>query len=142
MAPKASAHAVYKLKYHFVSGPKYRKDPLAGEVAKATQEIIPSVLEAFDMESDTMEVMEDHVYVFLSPPPRYSPDRIIQIMKSAFTRGILAQFPRLRRKLCGAEFWDDGYFVRSTGDQVTSEIIRRYLRYQKSPQIHTIEAVG
>ena len=134
MAPKASAHAVYDLKYHFVWTLKYRKKLLIGEVAEAVREIVQSVAEAYGMEIDTMEVMEDHVHVFLSAPPRYSPARVMQIMKSISAREIFARFPWLRRKLWGGEFWGDGYFVRSIGDQVTSEIIRRYIRYQKSPK--------
>jgi len=134
MAPKASAHAVYDLKYHFVWTPKYRKELLIGEVAEAVREIVQSVAEAYGMEIDTMEVMEDQVHVFLSAPPRYSPARVMQIMKSISAREIFARFPWLRRKLWGGEFWGDGYFVRSIGDQVTSEIIRRYIRYQKSPK--------
>jgi putative transposase len=139
MAPKASAHAVYDLKYHFVWTPKYRKDLLIGEVAEGVREILQSVAEAYDMEIDTMEVMEDHVHVFLSAPPRYSPARVMQIMKSISARETFARFPWLRRKLWGGEFWGDGYFVRSIGDQVTSEIIRRYIRYQKSPKYVQLE---
>ena len=134
MVAKASAHSVYDLKYHFVWTPKYRKELLTGEVAEAVREIIQSVAEAYDMEIDTMEVMEDHVHVFLSAPPRYSPARVMQIMKSISAREIFARYPWVRRKLWGGEFWGDGYFVRSIGDQVTSEIIRRYIRYQKSPK--------
>ena len=66
MVPKASAHAVYDLKYHFVWTPKYRKELLTGEVAEVLGEILQRVAEAYDMEIDTMEVMEDHVHVFLS----------------------------------------------------------------------------
>jgi putative transposase len=134
MVPKASAHAVYDLKYHFVWTPKYRKDLLTGEVAEVLGEILQRVAEAYDMEIDTMEVMEDHVHVFLSVPPRYSPARVMQIMKSISARELFARFPWVRRKLWGGEFWGDGYFVRSVGDQVTTEIIRRYIQYQKGPK--------
>lgn len=134
MAAKAGAHSVYDLKYHFVWTPKYRKELLTGEVAEAVREIIQSVAGAYDMEIDTMEVMEDHVHVFLSAPPRYSPARVMQIMKSISAREIFVRYPWVRRKLWGGEFWGDGYFVRSIGDQVTSESIRRYIRYQKSPK--------
>jgi putative transposase len=139
MAPKASAHAVYDLKYHFVWTPKYRKDLLTSEVAEAVREILQSVAEAHDMEIDTMEVMEDHVHVFLSAPPRYSPARVMQIMKSISAREVFAWFPWLRRNLWGGEFWGDGYFVRSIGDQVTAEILRRYIRYQKSSKYVQLE---
>ena len=33
-------------------------------------------------------------------------------------------FPELRRILWGAEFWEDGFYVRSVGDEVTEEVIR------------------
>jgi len=134
MVPKASAHAVYDLKYHFVWTPKYRKELLTGEVAEVLGEILQRVAEAYDMEIDTMEVMEDHVHIFLCVPPRYSLARVMQIMKSISARELFARFPWVRRKLWGGEFWGDGYFVRSVGDQVTTEIIRRYIRYQKDPK--------
>ena len=127
MAPKASAHAVYDLKYHFVWIPKYRKELLIGEVAEARNDLPDEIAEAYDMDIDTLEVMQDHVHLFVSSPPRYSPARVMQILKSVSTRELFARFPWLRRKL-----WGDGYFVRSVGDQVTPEIIRRYIRYQKS----------
>jgi len=134
MAYKASAHAVYDLQYHIVWTPKYRKTLLVGEVARAVQELFYQIAAAYDLEIDTMEVMEDHVHVFLSAPPRYAPARIAQILKSISARELCASFPRLRRQLWGGQCWADGYFVRSVGDAVTAEIIRRYIRYQKSPQ--------
>jgi putative transposase len=70
---KASAHTVYDLKYHFVWIPKYRKNLLVGDVAEATKEILCEAAEAYVMEVDTLEVVDDHVHVFLSAPPRYAP---------------------------------------------------------------------
>jgi putative transposase len=134
MAYKASAHAVYDLQYHMVWTPKYRKAVLVGEIAQAVQALLYRIAEAYDMEIDTMEVMEDHVHLFLSAPPRYAPARIVHILTSLSARELCARFPRLRRQLWGGQLWEDGYFVRSVGDAVTAEIIRRSIRYQKSPQ--------
>jgi putative transposase len=58
----------------------------------------------------------------------------VQILKSISARELFARFPRLRRRLWGGQLWEDGYFVRSVGDAVPAEIIRRYIRYQTSPQ--------
>jgi putative transposase len=98
------------------------------------QELFYQIAAASDLEIDTMEVMEDHVQVFRSAPPRYAPARIAHILKRISARELFARFPRLRRQLWGGQFWEDGYFVRSVGDAVTAEIIRRSIRYQKSPQ--------
>src|SRR5256885_9197413 len=101
MAYKASAHAVYDLQYHLVWTPKYRKAVLVGEIAQAVQALFYQIAEAYDMEIDTMEVMEDHVHLFLSAPPRYAPARMVQILKSLSARELFARFPRLRRQLWG-----------------------------------------
>ena len=131
---KASAHAVYDLKYHFVWAPKYRKRILVDEVAQAAREILTQVAEAYDMEVDTLEVMEDHVHIFLSAPPRSSPAQAVQTLKSKSARELFARFPWIRRKLWGGQLWEAGYFVRSVGDVVTADVIRRYIRYQKTPK--------
>ena len=39
--------------------------------------------------------------------------------------------PELREAMWGGSLWSDGYFVRATGDAVTSVIIQRSIRYQR-----------
>lgn len=29
------------------------------------------------------------------------------------------------------KIWNEGYYVRSVGDKVTSEVIKKYIKYQK-----------
>ena len=94
MAYKASAHAVYDLQYHLVWAPKYRKDILVGEVAQTVQQLFQQIAEAYEIEIDTMEVMEDQVHLFLSAPLRYAPARVVHILKRMSARELLARFPR------------------------------------------------
>ena len=79
---------------------------------------------------DTMDVVEDHVHIFVEAPPRYSPAQVVQIMKSISAREVFKKFPELRKQLWAGELWNDGYFVRSVGDKVTADIIRQYIEYQ------------
>ena len=142
MVIKRTAHAVYDLKYHFVWAPKYRKGILVGEVADMVKKLFHEIAAAHDMEIDTMEVMEDHVHLFLSAPPRYGPARIVQMLKSLTAQELYERFPQLKRRLWGGNIWQTGYFVRTVGDEVTAEIIRRYIRYQKSPQAIQLRLFG
>ena len=82
-----------------------------------------------------MEVMEDHVHLFLIAPPRYAPAGIVQIMKSISAKKVFEEFPEIREKLWGGELWNDGYFVRSVGDKVTTEVIRKYIKFQHKQQL-------
>jgi len=97
---KRAKHAVYDTKYHLVWIPKYRKRIFNKEIA-----------EEFEFEIDTMEVMRDYVNVFLSAPPRYSPARIVQIMKSISAKQVFRRFPHQQDILWKRELWSDGYFV-------------------------------
>jgi len=136
MSPvKRTRHAVYDLKYHIVWIPKYCKIVLHEKMAKRLKEIFQGIAERYEFEIDTMEVMEDHVHLFLSAPPRSAPSEIVRIMKSVSAKMIFQEFPEVKEQLWGGELWSDGYFVRSTGDKVTSEVIRRYIRYQHKQQL-------
>jgi putative transposase len=132
---KRTSHAVYDLKYHIVWIPKYRKILLQGSIAKRLKEIFEGIAERYEFDIDTMEIMKDHVHLFIGAPPRYSPSRIVQIMKSISVKKIFKEFPEVREQLWGGELWSDGYFVRSTGDKVTAEVIRKYIKHQHQKQL-------
>jgi len=76
---------------------------------------------------------EDHVHIFIEAPPKYSPARLVQILKSISAREVYKKFPEMK-KMWSGEIWNDGYFVRSVGDKVTADIIRQYIKYQKHEQ--------
>jgi putative transposase len=133
-ALRRSKHAVYDLKYHFVWIPKYRKRILTQEVAEYAKLVFQKIVEEYDMIIDTMDVVEDHVHIFLEASPRLSPSRIVQILKSLSAKELFRQFPRLRKELWRGQLWSDGYFVREVGDEVTSDVIRRYIAYHEHQQ--------
>ena len=130
MGVRRTKHAVYDLKYHLVWIPKYRKHVLSGEVSEYLKEVFQRIAEEYELKIDTMEVMEEHVHIFVEVSPRYSPAQIVQILKSVSAREVFKKFPKLRKQLWAGEFWSDGYFVRSVGDKVTTDIIRKYIEYQ------------
>ena len=136
MSPiKRTSHAVYDLKYHMVWIPKYRKMILKGDLAKRLKVVFQEIAERYEFEIDTMEVKDDHVHLFLSAPPRYSPARVVQVIKSISAKMVFKEFPEVKKELWGGEFWSDGYFVRSVGDKVTSDLIRRYIKYHQEEQL-------
>ncbi len=130
MGIRRTKHAVYDLKYHLVWIPKYRKQILGGEVSVYLKEVFGRIAEEYGFRIDTMEVVEDHVHIFVEALPKYSPAEIVQIMKSISAREVFKKFPKLRKLLWAGELWNDGYFVRSVGDEVTADIIRKYIEFQ------------
>jgi len=102
---RRTKHAVFDIKYHLVWIPKYRRKVLVGEVAEYTKEMLQRIADEYGFWVDTMEVMEDHVHVFLEVPPKFSPAEVVQILKSVSAREVFKKFRRLRRELWSGELW-------------------------------------
>ena len=131
MGIKRTKHAVYDLKYHLVWVPKYRAHILGGEVTTFLKETFYQIAEDYEFHIDTLEVMEDHVHIFIEATPAYSPAELVQILKSISAREVYKKFPKMRKLMWSGMIWNDGYFVRSVGDKVTADIIRKYIKYQR-----------
>ena len=129
MTIKRTSHAVYDTKYHLVWAPKYRRWIVREDIRQRAAELLREIAEDFQFEIEEMEVSKDHVHVFLNFPPRYSIAKVVGILKSVSASELFREFPDLRRQLRGGELWEDGYFVRTVGDQVTAEAVRKYIQY-------------
>jgi putative transposase len=72
----------------------------------------------------------DHVHVFVGAAPKYSPSKIMQIIKSILARELFKQYPEIKKQLWGGHFWSEGGYIGTVGDGVTSEIVREYIKNQ------------
>ena len=131
MTIKRMSHAVYDTRYHLVWAPKYRKWILKEKLRDAVKELFKEILKARDCEIEEMEIAEDHVHIFTSIPPKYSVGEMVRVLKSVSAKEIFLRHPEVKKELWGGEFWEDGYFVRTVGDKVTSEIIKKYIQYHR-----------
>ena len=75
----------------------------------------------YDLKYHLVWVPKYRVHIFIEAPPRYSPSELVKIMKSISAREIFKKFRRVKKQMWSGEIWNDGYFVRSVGDRVTSE---------------------
>ena len=128
MTWKSSSHAVYDCKYHLIWCPKRRHKIGEAEIREYVEEVIRRVSEEFGFELEEMAVGEDHVHILIGFPPKYSIAKVVGILKSIFAGRTFKQFTWLRKRFWSGELWEDGYGVRTAGDSVTADIIKRYIR--------------
>lgn len=128
MPLRRASHSVYDCQYHLVWTPKRRRSVLGGAVGERLYGVFGEIGEAYDIWIDEMHVADDHVHVFCSFPPRLSISQVVTRLKSLSARMLFREFPELRRHLLGGELWEGGYFVRTVGDSITADIIRRYIQ--------------
>ena len=65
MGIRRTKDAVYDLKYHLVWIPKYRKCVLEKGVSDYLREVFRQIAEEYEFEIDTLEVMNDHIHIFV-----------------------------------------------------------------------------
>ena len=132
-----TAHTRYIIKYHFVWIVNYRHDMLTEvKIGDAVNLIIREIAEKYEFTIISLGTDGNHIHVFISAPPRYAPSQIVNIVKSISGRQIFQQFPEVKKRLWGGEFWGDGYYVGTVGDGTTTEIIKKYIANQGKETDH------
>ena len=131
MKARRGAHTVYRLAYHFVWIPRYRRAILTGSLAVRLDELIHEVCDEREWIVEALTIQPDHVHLFVNCPPRDAPATVMNVIKSITARELFAAYrSQLRRTHWGGKLWADGYYVGSAGDHVTADLIKRYIRGQ------------
>jgi len=128
-----SSHAVYRCEYHFVWVPKYRYHVLVKDLKPRLREILMELCNWLDIRVIEGAICSDHIHMYLSVPPKYSPSHIMKILKGKSAEMLRKEFPELGKKYWGVHIWSRGYFVSTVG--IDSEIIRKYVKEQVEDQI-------
>ena len=125
---KRNPHCVYQINYHFVWVPRYRHKVLVGPVAERLKEICYEVAAELDCEILALEAMPDHVHLFVSCPPKWSPSEIVRRFKGRSSRLLMLEFPQLKQHYWGtkATLWAESYYIGTAG-HVSAETIQRYI---------------
>jgi putative transposase len=129
---KKTPHAVYVINYHLVWIPRYRKKVLVGRIAERLKELLSEIASQYGFQIVAVEVMPDHVHLFVSAPPKFAPAEIVRLFKGISSRRLMQEFAYLRRQYWGekATLWAESYYVGTAG-HVSAETIQRYIENQK-----------
>ena len=68
---------VYTVNYHFVFCPKYRRKCLVGPVKERVETLIRKKVTDLGGEVVALEVMADHVHLFVAVTPDLAPNQIV-----------------------------------------------------------------
>jgi len=95
-------------------------------VAERLKEIFAQTAINYDIIIKKQEVVEDHVHLFLSAPPKYAPARIVNILKLISAKILRKEFRQeIRKYLWEDKFWCEGYFVSTINDNTTADQIKK-----------------
>jgi putative transposase len=122
---------VFNIGYHIVWSTKYRRKVLVDDVESACKNLFAEIAEANDFVISAMEVMPDHVHVFVAAHPKYSPGSIVKSLKGISGKALFSMFPELRKKFRCGHIWNPSTYYGTVGD-VSREMVEKYIRMQKS----------
>ena len=125
MDVRSTRHSMYNINYHLVWIPKYRHPVLTGEVADHLRDIFQIIAEKKGVEILSLEIMPDHIHLFISSPPQNAPSLLVNWFKGISARMYNYWYNQTPIK------WTNSYYVGTAGT-VTAETIKRYIEEQRS----------
>lgn len=124
-----SNKAVYNIGYHLIWCPKYRRKVLVNVVAERLKELLCEKAASIGAHIESMEVLPDHVHLFVKAPPTLPAHYIVQQLKGYSSHELRKEFPKLKSRL--PTLWTRSYYCESVG-HISQATIRRYIDLQKN----------
>ena len=124
-----SKTTVHNLGYHIIWCPKYRRKVLTGDIEQELKRLLNMKAEELGCQIKTLEVMPDHVHLFVKAPPTIGVHFLVQQLKGLTARELRKQFPTLKSRL--PNMWTRSYYAESVG-HISEDTVRRYIEGQKN----------
>jgi putative transposase len=88
-----------------------------------------AITESRGSEVKELEVMADHVHLFIGAHPTESPVGVVKALKGSSARVLFDEHPILRTMFRKGHLWSPSDYIGTVG-HVSAEAIARYIRYQ------------
>ncbi|HLI47974.1 MAG TPA: IS200/IS605 family transposase [Chthonomonas sp.] len=124
---RKSGNRVHNLNLRIVFCPKYCRKCLTGEVATRCDELLREKCAELDCEGSALEIMPDHVHLFVAVTPDLAPNHIVAQVKGYISRVLRREFPHLLKML---SLWTRSYYVGAVG-HVSQTVVQAAIENQK-----------
>jgi putative transposase len=126
---KSSKHVVFNCSYHLIWCPKYRRKVLNEKIAQRLKELLIEKSLQHEWTIESMEVMPDHVHIFIKATSNDAPVFIVSQLKGYSSFVLRTEFPELKKRLpC---LWTRSFYVETIG-HISEETIKKYINEQKN----------
>lgn len=126
---RKNAGAVFSLKYHLVFCPKYRIPVLQNEIVLRLKELLHEKAAELGATIHTLEIMPDHVHIFVEADPTLAPAHLAAQFKGYTSRVLRQEFDYLRSRM--PSLWSRSYYCGTVG-HVSEATVRKYIENQKT----------
>ena len=127
----SASHCKYLIQYHIIWCPKFRFSVLEGNVELVLKQILQNICDAYHYQIKALEVMPDHIHIFVDVPQTVASCDVVRTLKSRSAIALFQAFPKLKQfyAKCGV-LWSRGYFVSTVG-HISEATVIQYIEEQK-----------
>ena len=116
-------HSVFLLHYHLIMCVKYRNNVIDDEINEFLKNVFVKIQDRYSIKLEEFNHDKDHVHILFKAEPKSELSKFINAYKSASSRLVKKQYPRIRKSLYDEMFWSQSFCLLSTGG-VTVDIIK------------------
>lgn len=124
-----NAHSVFLMYYHLILVVKYRRQVFDDPVSERAKEIFCYIAPQYGITLEEWNHDPDHVHIMFRAQPKTALSKFINAYKSASSRLLKKEFPRIREKLWKEAFWSQSFCLLTAGG-APIETIRSYIETQ------------
>lgn len=125
---RKTRHSVYNINYHLVWIPKTRMKVLVMPFDETIRQTIYRVCAFKGWAPMALQIMPDHVHLFISAPPKWSPAQVVQTLKAWTSKDLREKYAIIRHTRPETDdFWASSYYCGTAG-HVSAETVARYIR--------------
>ena len=122
-------HSVFLMYYHLVLVTKYRRKVIDKTISYRLREIFDYIAVNYNISVIEWNDDGDHIHILFKAQPNSELSKFINAYKSASSRLIKKEYPKIREKLWKDYFWSRSFCLITTGG-ATIDIIREYIESQ------------
>lgn len=122
-------HSVFLMYYHLVLVVKYRRKVFDDALSDRAKEIFEYIAPSYNMTLIEWNHDKNHIHILFKAHPNSELSKFINAYKSASSRLLKKEYPKIREKLWKEYFWSRSFCLLTTGG-APIEIIKKYIESQ------------
>ena len=122
-------HSVFLLHYHLILVTKYRRQVIDDEISDFAKDTFIRISESYHISLIEWNHDKDHVHIVFKAQPKTELTKFINAYKSASSRLIKRDFPRVKQFLWKEMFWSKSFCLLTTGG-APIDLIKKYIQNQ------------
>ena len=122
-------HSVFAMYYHLVLVVKYRRKVFDDTISSYARSVFEKISPSYNISLLEWNHDIDHVHIMFKAQPNSELSKFINAYKSASSRLIKRDFPKIRNKLWKEQFWSQSFCLLTTGG-APIEVIKKYIETQ------------